>query len=127
MPITEGYCKEFDLDLKFGKMGEKFTEEVFEGKSLVETKTERDIWKTTGNIAIEYKYKGNPSGIAVTEAKGWAHVLADGDKTYCTLLFSTDKLKELARKHMDKKKNGGDNDDAEFVLLPLKEVFNGQT
>jgi len=90
-------------------------------------KTERDIWKTTGNIAIEYKYKGNPSGIAVTEAKWWAHVLDDGGETYCTLLFPTGKLKELARKHMDKKRNGGDNNDAEFVLLPLKEVFNGQT
>jgi len=23
MPLTEGYCKGFDLDLKFGKMGEE--------------------------------------------------------------------------------------------------------
>ena len=38
MPVTEGYCKGFDLDLKFGKMGEKFTEEIFEGNSKVEVK-----------------------------------------------------------------------------------------
>jgi len=116
----------FDIDLQYGQVREKRLADML-SNDKIEVKTERDIWKTTGNIAIEYKYKGNPSGIAVTEAKWWAHVLADGDKTYCTLLFPTDKLKELARKHMDKKKNGGDNDDAEFVLLPLKEVFNGQT
>jgi len=116
----------FDIDLQYGKVREKRLADML-SNDKIEVKTERDIWKTTGNIAIEYKYKGKPSGIAVTEAKWWAHVLDDGGETYCTLLFPTDKLKELARKHMDKKKNGGDNGDAEFVLLPLKEVFNGQT
>ena len=55
MPITEGYCKGFDIDLEFGKMGEKFVEKVFEGNSKVEVKTERDIWKNTGHIAIELR------------------------------------------------------------------------
>ena len=30
MPLTEGYCKGFDLDLKFGKMGEEFVEDISE-------------------------------------------------------------------------------------------------
>ena len=30
MPITEGYCKGFDLDLKFGKMGEEFVKRYLE-------------------------------------------------------------------------------------------------
>ena len=116
----------FDIDLQYGQVREMRLADML-SNDKIEVKTELDIWKTTGNIAIEYKYKGKPSGIAVTEAKWWAHVLDDGGETYCTLLFPTGKLKELARIHMDKKKNGGDNDDAEFVLLPLKEVFNGQT
>ena len=47
MPLTEGYCKGFDLDLKFGKMGEEFVQDVLEGDSKVEIKTERDKWKET--------------------------------------------------------------------------------
>ena len=116
----------FDIDLQYGKVREDEIASMLQNEKI-EVKTERDIWKRTGNIAVEFECRGKPSGIAITEAKWWAHVLADGDETYCTLLFPTDKLKELARKHMDKKRNGGANDDAEFVLLPLKEVFNGQT
>ena len=35
MPVTEGYCKGFDLDLKFGKMGEEFVSDVLEGNSKI--------------------------------------------------------------------------------------------
>ena len=31
------------------------------------------------------------------------------------------------RKHFSKAINGGDNDTSKFVLLPLKEIFNGET
>ena len=73
------HTKKFDLDLKFGKMGEEFTEKVFEGNSKVEVKTERDIWVTTGNIAIEiYNPKsGKPSGLTATKATLWCQVLQD--------------------------------------------------
>ena len=61
MPLEEGYCKEYDLkveeDMLFGKLGEKFTEQLFEGNTKIEIKTERDAWKKTGNIAIEIRYK----------------------------------------------------------------------
>jgi len=43
------------------------------------------------------------------------------------LLFPTDKLKKIARKHLSKAINGGDDDTSKFVLLPLKEIFNGET
>ena len=42
VPLKKGYCKEFDLDLKFGKMGEEFVQGVLEGDSKIEIKTERD-------------------------------------------------------------------------------------
>jgi hypothetical protein len=65
--------------------------------------------------------------LAVTEAKWWVHVLADEEDDYCMLLFPTDKLKKIARKYFSKAINGGDNDTSKFVLLPLKEIFNGET
>ena len=64
----------FDIDLQYGQVREKRLADML-SNDKIEVKTERDIWKTTGNIAIEYKCKGKPSGIAVTEAKWWAHVL----------------------------------------------------
>ena len=67
VPITEDYKKDkFDIDLDFGKVGEKAVEEMFEGDGSIEVKTERDIWKTTGNIAIEIRYRGKLSGISTT-------------------------------------------------------------
>ena len=41
------------------------------------------------------------------------------------LMVPTDKMKTLARKHFKKKKIGGDDKQSKFVLIPLKEVFNG--
>ena len=60
VPLTEGYCKGFDLDLEYGKMGEDFVQQVMEGNTKIEIKTDRDIWKKTGNIAIEIRCYGKP-------------------------------------------------------------------
>jgi len=116
----------FDIELQYGQVREKRIADILENEKI-EVKTERDIWKKTGNIAIEFESRGKPSGIAVTEAKWWVHVLADKEDDYCMLLFPTDKLKKIARKHFSKAINGGDNDTSKFVLLPLKEIFNGET
>ena len=74
--LTEEYSKGFDLDLKFGKLGEDFVRDMQAGNTKIEVKTERDIWKTTGNIAIEIRYKGNPSGLSTTESSVWVHLLS---------------------------------------------------
>ena len=117
----------FDIDLDFGQVYEQKIKDLFEGDGSIEVKTERDIWADTGNMAIEIRSRGKPSGISITEAKWWVHVLADKEDDYCMLLFPTDKLKKIARKHFSKAINGGDNDTSKFVLLPLKEIFNGET
>ena len=48
MPLTEGYCKTHDLhveeDMLFGKIGEEYTKELFEGSHNIEVKTERGNW-----------------------------------------------------------------------------------
>ena len=127
MPITEGYCKGFDLDLKFGKMGEEFVAEVFEGNSKVEVKTERDIWKTTGNIAIEIMCNGKPSGLSTTESTVWVHLLAHNGVIEGGFLFKVDQLKEKI-KTLHKEGNlkmvmGGDNNLSQMALLPIKQLF----
>ena len=127
MPLTEGYCKGFDIDLKFGKMGEEFTQQVFEGNSKVEVKTERDIWMTTGNIAIEIRCKGEPSGLSTTEANVWIHLLAYKGKIKGGYLFMVDELKAFIKKR-HKEGNlkivmGGDNNASQMALLPIKELF----
>ena len=76
MKPTEEYVKGFDLDLKLGKLGEDFVNDMQVGNKKIEVKTERDIWKTTGNIAIELRYKGEPSGISTTESSIWVHLLS---------------------------------------------------
>tara|TARA_R100000700_G_C3146771_1_gene126785 strand:+ start:539 stop:988 length:450 start_codon:yes stop_codon:yes gene_type:complete len=127
MPLTEGYCKGFDLDLEFGKMGEEFTQQVFEGNSKVEVKTERDIWVTTGNIAIEIRCNGKPSGLSTTESNVWIHLLAHNNVIKGGFLFKVDELKAKIKKLHEsedlKLVMGGDNNASQMALLPIKELF----
>ena len=51
---VEGYCKEWDIFIPEKKIG-------------IEVKSDR-ISHKTGNIAIEYSYGGEPSGIETTRA-----------------------------------------------------------
>ena len=114
----------FDIDLEYGQVREQELADILQNEKI-EVKTERDKWKETGNICIEFQCRGKASGIAVTQAKWWTHVLADGDETVCMLLFPTDKLKEIARKAVvdGKVVYGGDDNLSKMVLLPLKEIF----
>jgi hypothetical protein len=128
MPLTKGYVKEFDLDLKFGKMGEEFVQNVLEGDSKIEIKTERDIWKDTGNIAVEIRYKGKDSGITITEASTWIHLLSYKDEIVGGFILNVKKLKERI-KVLNKEKKvkivmGGDDNESQLVLIPIKEIFD---
>ena len=83
MPVTEEIQQKFDLDLEFGRLGEDFVKAFQSENTKVEVKTERDIWKTTGNIAVEIRCNGKLSGLSVTEADTWIHLLSyDNKKGY---------------------------------------------
>ena len=47
----------FDIDLKYGQIFENKLSDIFKNKK-VEVKTERNMWRKTGNIAIEYECRG---------------------------------------------------------------------
>ena len=127
MPLTEGYCKGFDLDLEFGKMGEEFTQQVFEGNSKVEVKTERDIWVNTGNVAIEIRCNGKPSGLSTTESTVWVHLLSHKGAIKGGFIFKVDELKAKIKKLHEsnnlKMVMGGDDNLSQMALLPIKELW----
>lgn len=116
----------FDIDLDFGLIFEDKVRNIFEGEGSIEVKTERDIWKHTGNIAIEFAYRGNPSGIAITNAKWWVHVLSDGDDIDTAFLFDVRRLRAKVRKLVRNGEcrivKGGDDNESEVVLVPISKL-----
>ena len=115
----------FDLDLAYGQDREQRVAAIFDtDKFKVEVKTERDWWYRSGNIAIEVESYGKPSGISVTEADYWVHILADGKKDYCRLIFDTDTIRHLAKKYNHTMKNVRDGKRSKVILIPLAELFH---
>lgn len=116
----------FDIDLKFGKIYEDVLSKVLTDKTI-EVKSERDIWKTTGNIAIEYMSRGNLSGIATTEADWWAHLLVDNDEIRGIIMLPVPelkaKIKKMKKLGIAQETVGGDDNTSRLVLLPINKIF----
>ena len=87
----------FDIDLNFGQIYEEKIRELFEGEGSIEVKTERDIWADTGNIAIEIRSRGKPSGLSITEAKWWIQVFTVDKDVKFMLMFRVDKLRKAVK------------------------------
>ena len=124
MKPTKADRKKFDLDLAYGEVREDKIAAMLTGKKI-EVKSERDLWQKTGNICIEYKSYGKPSGIDATESDYWFHNLCIGDDEYCTLVFNTATLKKIV-KRLDSFKtiSGGDNRASQMYLLNLQKLFS---
>lgn len=128
VPLSEDYINnKFDLDLDFGKVGEKYIEQVFEGDGRIEVKTERDIWATTGNIAIEVRCRGKLSGISTTDARTWIQLLSIKNTIKGGFVMPVKQLKsrikELHESGEARLVMGGDDDASQMVLLPIKKLF----
>ena len=114
----------WDIDLKFGKKHEKKIGKLLGLKANeIEVKAERNWWDTTGNICIEIERRGKPSGISVTKAKIWVHVLAKGNKQYLRLLFDVPTLKKLTEKFKDNWKMVGDRRETKAIMIPFKKII----
>ena len=137
MPVTENYKEDnFDIDLDFGKVGEKAVEEMFEGDGKIEVKTERGAgdnnsgikWTQSGNILIEFSYRGKPSGIKATKASCWVHLLCDEtNEIIGGFVFKTEwlkkRLKELNEKEKLRLVKCGDYSLGRGVLVSVRDIF----
>ena len=100
--------------------------EIFSAAKIekIELKSETWLWEQTGNICIEYRKNGQPSGICVTKADYWVHELRREGNTLCYLMFPMERLKELARSAYANgryRENSGDGGRFCNVLIPLSE------
>jgi len=111
----------FDIDLSKAQIREKELRDIL-GKSKVEVKTD-SIWKGSKNLAVEFRCRGKPSGISVSEAEYYAFILDANTYTEGIIIIPIEKLLYLARKfyRMGKVKNGGDDNASEMVLIPIVE------
>ena len=127
MPEVDYKKNNFDIDLDFGKKGEEWVVKLFEGNSKVEVKTERGIWKETGNIAIEIKYKNKPSGLSTTDAEIWIHLLESYGKIVGGFIlpvpYFRNRIKNLFKSGVVKTVKGGDNNDSTIILVPIKLIY----
>ena len=111
--------KKFDLDLKFGEKWEDFVVDKFK---TAEVKTEKDKWKKTGNICIEYESYGKPSGIEATESDVWIHNLTDNDKFILGFIIPTETLKKIYKQGYPV--TGGDHNASKIYLLKIRELVD---
>lgn len=111
--------KNFDIDMEYGRKGENTLIDILETKRI-EVKTDR-IAHITGNVAVEYRYRGRPSGIATTEAEYWAFLLYD---MTTIIMVPTEKLKQIARERYlaDQITLGGDDNASEMILIPVGDL-----
>ena len=116
---------DFDLDLKFGQAHERKIAKLFGIKEeQIEVKTERDWWAKTGNLCIEVERRGKPTGISITKAKIWIHVLSKGNKQMLRLVFDVPVLKKVVKKYKDNWKMVGDRKETKAVMIKFKDILN---
>lgn len=120
--MTDGIARSgFDIDLRHGQLREEAFGRLL-GEATVEVKSD-GACRRTGNLFIEYRQKGRPSGIAVTEADFWAFEYEDNH----WLVLPTDHLREVARRIYRNepwmRKRGGDYNNYEGVLVPIHRLL----
>lgn len=114
-----GRSATFDADLSFGEGWEDTWLAAMVGR--IEIKCDRLALKT-GNLYVEYAYKGRPSGISKTTADWWVFGLAEQDgQVVRSLMVTTEWLKHAVKGCRAVK--GGDNLDSMGYLLPMARVI----
>ena len=116
--MTSGAARKgFDLDLRDAVAVEnKLLDIIQSGNGLVEVKSDQ-MARATGNVFVEFEYRGQPSGITSTEAGWWAIEVQDD----VFVLMPTEKLRAIAQKH--RVITGGDNDWSKGRLVPTRKLI----
>jgi len=120
--------KKFDIQLETAKERElELARLLSDGTVRIELKSETYLWRRTGNLCIEYRNRGQLSGISTTEADQWVHELYDDDdRLIVRMMFPVDRLRELCRKAFKRgryRTNVGDDHASDVVLLSLKDLI----
>ena len=113
--------KRFDLDLAYGQVFEKKVADILVN-SKVEVKTEKDKWKSTGNIVIEFESRGKPSGLVTTEADYWIHNCAIGDEIVFSILLKVSTLRKYITNNNPRVVRGGDDMTSKLYLIKLTDL-----
>lgn len=132
--VKYGSDHKFDLQLEQALIDERRLGEIFETKRIekVELKGETVQWEETGNIAIEFRQNGRPSGISTTEADYWVHELkrpaTEPDQTFTLvyLMFPMERIKELARTAIREGRvchRSGDGKRSAVALVRLRDIL----
>lgn len=126
--IEQNHDKKFDIQLSQALIDERRLMDVFREARIekIELKSESWQWGRTGNICIEYRCDGRPSGISTTEADMWVHELKRHGATLCYLMFPMARLKEISRKAILAgrcRSNAGDGGRFDVALLKLTDLL----
>ena len=155
LPITENYKEDlfdikvkrtettenFPVDFPYGKKGEEAIRSMIEDNHTIEVKTERNIWMTSNNVAIEFQKVDTKeySGISITKADWWFCIFDNQEKDSlknCAGFFYPvkrlkDKIRPSVKAWLNKERPkyrvvaGGDDNNSRMVLLPILELFKG--
>jgi len=110
----------FDLDLIDGQVGEiAFLNLAMQGK--IESKRDFAV-SDTGNIALEFEYKGNPSCIATTKAPFWVYWLSGAEyEDEVAVVITVNRLRRIAA--LCRIVPGGDNKASRLYLIPVTKLL----
>tara|TARA_R100000234_G_C4977493_1_gene169179 strand:- start:513 stop:890 length:378 start_codon:yes stop_codon:yes gene_type:complete len=122
--------KFFDIDLPFGEKYEDALCSILTQKTngKIEVKTERDIWKSTGNIYVELACREAFSGLVSTKADWWATILTVDGAIEGIILLPTNLMKSKIKALIKNNKAeypvyGGDDSLSIGALVPIKELI----
>lgn len=123
----------YDFQLSASLIAERRLAEIYNNAAFmnqrnvrIELKTETWQWEKTGNICIEYRCDGRPSGLSTTRADIWVHELRRGprgrEETLVYHHVPIPRMKDLARRAIRSgrcRKRAGDGGRFHVALIPL--------
>jgi hypothetical protein len=122
--------KFYDIDLPFGEKYENTLSALLTNKTnnKIEVKTEKDIWKSTGNIYVELACREAFSGLVSTKADWWAIILTFRGAVEGIAILPTFLMKKRIKTLIKNGKAeypvyGGDDDKSIGALVPIKELL----